>query len=112
MAGFRGGDGDAHRFRIAHLAYHQNIRGLAKCCAESRRKIRRVRADFNLLDDASNVGVLVLDRVFDGDNVSRFAAVDVVDQCGERGRFTRARGTANQDQAARQMCEGFHGREG
>src|SRR6202021_3921653 len=93
---FRGGAGCAHRFRIAHPPYHENIRCLTKGCAKGGGKIWRVSADLDLLDDAPNVGVLVLDGIFDGDDVAGFATVDVVDQCGECGRFPRTGGTADQ----------------
>src|SRR3954466_12189077 len=46
--------------------------------------------------------VLVLDRVFDGDDVPRVAAVDLLDESGERRRLARARRTAHQDEAAGQ----------
>ena len=107
MAGFRGGDGDAHRFRVAHFAYDENIRRLTQSRAEGCRKIGGVRTDFDLFDDASNVGVLVLDGIFDGDDVARLAAVDVVDQRGERGRFSGTSWTADEYKAAREMREGF-----
>ncbi len=63
-----------------------------------------------MLDDTTNVSVFVFDGIFNGDDMARFAAVDVVDQRGERGRFARTRGASDQNQAARQMREGFHGR--
>ncbi len=51
--------------------------------------------------------MLVLDRIFDGDDVPRFAMVDLVDQRRERRRLPRAGGAADEHQAARQACERF-----
>jgi hypothetical protein len=47
------------------------------------------------------------DRLFDGDDVPRIAAVDVIDQRGERGRFARAGRARDQDQATADVGEAF-----
>src|SRR6202041_1029902 len=90
-----------------HLAYHENIWRLSQGRAQRSGKIRRVRADLDLLDNASNVRVLVLDGVFDCDDVARLAAIDVVDESGEGCRFTGTSRTPDEDEAARQMRERF-----
>ena len=54
--------------------------------------------------------MLVLDGVFDDDDVARFAAIDVVDQSGEGGGLAGAGGAADEHQAARQTRQGFDGR--
>ena len=71
--------------------------------AERGRKVRRVDADLDLLDDAAVVLVLVLDRILDGDDVARVAAVDLVDERRERRRLAGAGRPADEDQAARQL---------
>ena len=105
MAGFGGGDGDAHRVGVAHFADDNDVRCLAQRGSQRRRKIGRVGADFDLLDNTAHVLVLVLDRIFDDDDVARLAAIDVVDERGHRRRFTRSGGTADQHQATRHMSK-------
>ena len=107
MAGFRGGDGDAHGFGVAHFADDDDVGRLAQGAAKRGGKIRRVDADFHLLDDAAHVLMLVLDRIFDDDDVARFAAVDVVDQGGHGRGLAGAGGAADEHQATLQMGQGF-----
>ena len=91
-----------HRFRIAHLANHDDIGRLAERGAQRGWKIRRIDADFDLLDHALLMRVLVLDRIFDRDDVLRVAPVDLVDQRRHRRRLSRAGGAADEDQAVMQ----------
>ena len=63
-------------------------------------KVDRVVADLALVDEAQPVGVLVLDRVFDGDDVRLAGAVDVVDHRRQRGALAAAGGAGDQDEAA------------
>ena len=58
-----------------------------------------VVADFDLLDDGEAVGVLVLDGVFDGDDVLSTAAVDEVEERGDGGGFAGAGGAGEEDEA-------------
>src|ERR1700735_323118 len=107
VAGFGGSYRDAHSFRVAHFADYENVRRLSQGRAESGGEIGSVRADFYLLDDAVNVFVLVLDGIFDGENVPGFILIDFVNDRGERGGFGGACGTADQHKSARKVSESF-----
>ena len=78
MPGFGGRYGDAHGLGIAHLAHHQDVRrlpqGRAQCC----REVRRIDADLDLFDYAAQMGVLVLDGVFNGQNMAGLPPVDLM----------------------------------
>ncbi len=91
-----------HRFRIAHLANHNDIGRLPKRGAQRSWKIRRVNADFDLLDYALLMRVLVLDRIFNRDDVLCVAPVDLVDERRDRRGLSRSGGTADQNQAVMQ----------
>jgi hypothetical protein len=54
------------------------------------------------------MGMFVLDRVLDRDDVAAVAGVDRVDQRGERRALARAGGTADQDEAARKTGQQLH----
>ena len=69
MAGFSGGNRDAHGFWVAHFAYDDDVRSLAQSSAQCRGKIWRVGADFDLFDNAADVLVLILDRILDRKSV-------------------------------------------
>ena len=60
MPGFRRGEGDAHRLGVAHLADHDHVGRLAQRRPQGGRKIGRVHADLDVLDEAAAVDVLVL----------------------------------------------------
>ena len=66
------------RFRVAHLAYHDHIRGLPHRGSQRGREVRRIHADLYLLNQAMVVRMLVFDRVFDGHNMPRIPLVDRV----------------------------------
>ena len=107
MAGFRGGHGNAHGFGIAHLADDEHVWRLAKSGAQRGGKIGRVMADFNLLNHAADICVLILNGIFDRDDVARVAAIDLIHQRGNRRRFARARRPADQDKSARKVGKLF-----
>ena len=102
VAGLARRQRDAHRLGIAHLADHDHVRRLPHRRAQRGREVGRVDADFNLLDDAALVQVLVLDRILDGDDVPGVAAVDHVDQRGDGGGLAGSGGAADQHQPVRQ----------
>ncbi len=109
MAGFGGGYCDAHGFRVAHFANDDDIGRLTKRGAQGGGKIRSVGADFHLFDDAANVLVLVLDGIFDDDDVARFAVIDFVDERGHGGGFAGAGRAAEKHQSAldaRELLDG------
>jgi hypothetical protein len=90
MAGFSGGNGDAHGFWVAHFAYDDDVWSLAQSGAQAV-EIRSVGADFDLFDDAADVAMLVLDGIFDDDNVAGFAMIDFVDERGHGGGLPELR---------------------
>jgi len=110
MPGFRRSYRDAHGFRVAHFADDDNVRSLAQGGAKRGGKVGSVGANFNLLDDAAHVLVLVLDGIFDDDNMTSFAAVDGVHQGGEGGGLARTGRTPDENQAARDLRKRFNRR--
>ena len=96
---------DPHRLGIAHLADDDDVGRLAQRGAQRGREVGRVDADLHLLDQALTVHVLVLDRILDGDDVPRLAAVDLLDQRRQRRRLARAGRAADEHEAARQARE-------
>jgi hypothetical protein len=110
MAGFGGGYGDAHGFGVAHFPDHDDVRRLTQRGTKRGGKIRSVDADFHLFDDAAHMVVLVLNGIFDDDDMTGFAVVDVVDERGQGGGLARACGSANEHQAALQVRQRFDGR--
>jgi hypothetical protein len=83
-----GGERDAHGLRVAHLAHHNHVGRLAHRRPQGRGKVRRIDPDLHLLDHAPLVRVVVLNRIFDGDDVLGISAVDQVDQRGNRRRLS------------------------
>ena len=69
-----------HGFRIAHFANHDDVWRLTQRGTQRRRKVRRVDADFDLLDDALLVRVLVLNRILNRHDVPGIAPVYLVDE--------------------------------
>jgi len=107
MAGFSGGHGNAHGFRIAHFAHDEHVWRLAQLGAQSSGKIRRIMPDFNLFNYATDICVLILNWIFNRDNVARVAAIDFIHQRGNGGRFARARRPTDQDKPARKVGKLF-----
>src|SRR5262249_60224013 len=75
---------------------HNYVRSLAERRAQCRRKIGRISTDFDLLYDASNVSMFVLNWIFDDDNVARFTMIDFIDE------RSHGRGLAGTSRAAKQ----------
>lgn len=109
VSGFGGGDGDAHGLGVAHLADDEDVGGLAQGGSQGGREVRGVDADLDLLDYAAQVSVLVLDGVFDGDDMARFPSIDFVNQGGDGGGLAGAGGASDKDQSSRQAAERFDG---
>ena len=101
---------NAHRLRIAHLADDDDVWRLAEGGAKRGGEVRRVDADFDLLDQALAVRVLVLDRILDRDDVPRVALVDLVHQRRQRRRLAGAGRPADEHEPARQPRDGLDGR--
>ena len=99
---FRRRDRGVNRLQVAHFADQNHVRVLPQHAPQRFGEVRHVHADFALGDDGLLVFVIILDGVFDGDDVGFVALlVDDVDHGGERGRLARAGGAGHQHQAAR-----------
>jgi len=108
MAGFGGGYGDAHGFRVAHFTYDDDVWSLTKGGAQSGGKIGSVGADFDLFDDAAHVVMLVLDGIFNDDNVAGFAMIDFVDERSHGGGFAGAGSAAEENESAGKLAKIFY----
>ena len=76
---------EAHGFRIAHFAHHQDIRIFAHGIEQRLLKTGSVAADFALANERTDRFELVFDRMLNRDDVARFGLVNFLDQCGESG---------------------------
>ncbi len=101
VSGFGRSHRDAHGLGIAHFAHDNHVGSLPQGGTQRGREVGRVHSDFHLLHDALEMLMLVLERVFDGDDVARFAAIDFVNQRSHGRGLSRARRSADQNQAAR-----------
>ena len=101
VARFRRGERDAHRLRVAHLADDDHVGRLPQRRAQGGGEVGRIHADFDLLDHAALVGVVVLDRVLHGHDVPRVARVDLRDERRHRRRLAGPGGAGDQHEAAR-----------
>src|SRR4029077_3795675 len=110
MTSFRGGHRDAHGFCVTHFTDHDNVGSLAQRGAKCGGEVGSVGAYFDLLDDAAHVLMLILDGIFDDDDVTSLAAVDSVHQGGEGGGLACAGGTPDENQTARELRKRFHRR--
>src|SRR2546425_9985123 len=61
-------------------------------------KVRSVAAHLDLLDNGASVGVLVLDGIFNGDDMIPAARIDQVDESGQRGTFSAPGGSRHEHQ--------------
>ena len=78
MARFRGRHADLNRFAIAHFSDEHDLRGLAKCRAQSGSKVDEVVTHFALIEGRSLLGVDEFDRIFQRDDMDRLRFVQVV----------------------------------
>ena len=109
VTGFGGGDGRFDRLEVTHFAHEDDIGILAEGAADRLGKAGDIDVNFPLGDDAFFMGMIVLDRVLDGDDVGLSVLVDPVHHGGEGGGFSRSGGTGDQDQAAGAGEEGLDG---
>ena len=100
VAGFRRGDRRFHRFQVAHFADENDVRVLAEGAPEGLAERGDIHADFALGDDGFLVAVVILDRVFDRDDVAIARLVDDVDHAREGRGFSGTGGSRDQHEAA------------
>ncbi len=112
MAGLSRRYCDSHGLRIAHFADHNDVWRLAQGGPQRRGKIWCVYPNFDLLDQAAKVDVLILDRIFDGDDVPGISLIDQINQGSQCRGFSRPCRATNQNQSPRQTAQSLHhGRE-
>ena len=87
VARFRGGHSRFDGLEVAHFAHKNDIRILAQGPADCLSKAGYIDVDFALGDDAFFVGMIILDRILDSDDVRLSVLVDPVDHGGEGGRL-------------------------
>src|SRR6059058_1623204 len=100
MAGFRGHQCGLDRLEVAHFADKDYVWILPQAAAKSLGKITRIDVHLTLRYERFLILVQEFDRVFDRDDVAVAFLVDMIDNCGERGRFTRAGRSGYKDEAA------------
>jgi hypothetical protein len=93
------------RLEVAHLAQEDHVGVLTQHAPHGLGEGRDVLPDFALGDDRLLVLVVVLDRVFDRDDVPLEVHVDVVDHRRQRGRLAGPRRSGHEQQAPRTVAE-------
>src|SRR5688500_14807029 len=104
MAGFRGVEREAHRFRVAHFTDHQDVWILAHGVEQRLFKTRRVAPDFPLANERADRFKLIFDGMLDRDDVTRFDLVNLLNQSGECGGLAAAGRSADEDESVR-VCD-------
>ena len=84
VARLGGGHGDFNRLAVAHFADEDHLRRLAQRRAQPVGVRVEIRDEFTLVEGALVVRVDELHRVFQGHDVERLRAVNLVEHGGER----------------------------
>ena len=95
---------------VTHLAHEDDIRILPEGGAQGLREAVRVEPDLALVDHRAPILVQELDRILDGENVSRTGAIDVIDHRRERRRLARAGDPGHEDEATLLFAKPLHRR--
>ena len=101
VSGFGKRDRGFHRFFVADLADHDDVRRFAHRILQRFMVAVGIQAHLALVDHRLLVPVQVFDRIFDRENVAGYVGVAVVDHRRQRRGFSGTGGTDQQDQAAR-----------
>ena len=99
------GEGEGDCFQVPHFTHEDDVGILAEGGAESVGETGGLDGDFALGNDGLFATVDEFDRFLDGDDVPGEVDVDVVEQCGERGGFSGAGGTGDEDKAGAHVAE-------
>lgn len=99
MAGFGRVQGQTHGFGIAHFANHQDVRIFAHGINQGLLESGGVAADFALADKRANGRELILDGLFESNDVAGLRLVDLLDQRSHGGGFATPGWPANEDEA-------------
>ncbi len=108
VAGFGGSDRGGDRFQVSHFADEDDVGVHPECSPQSFRERRHVDTDFALIDCRLLVIVVVLDRVFQRDDVMINIVVDPVDHAGQTGGLAGTGRPGDQEQASRPLNEFPH----
>ena len=100
VAGVRGPQGDPQGLHVAQLADEDDVGVLTQGLPKGLIERGRVHAHLDLGDQGLLVGMNVLDRVFDRDDLGPVVGVDQVDHGGERRALSAAGRAGHQRQAA------------
>ena len=98
-------DGGAHGIGVPHLAHQDHIRVLPQRGPDRFGKGGHVGVQLPLVHQTLPVGMNVLYRVFDGDDVTGAIRIDLVNQGRQRCRLAAARGARDQHQAVAKFRE-------
>ncbi len=99
MASFRRCQNRRDRLRIAHFPDQNHIRILPQDAPQRSRKIGRIPAHLDLLDDGLPVRVQKFNRVFNGHHVIATMRIHQIHQRGQRRTFAAAGGSRHQNQS-------------
>ena len=99
MSGLRHRECHFNRLDVPQLTNQNEIRVLAQNAFERVTETLGVRAYLPLIHDAILVLVDKFDRIFDGNHVAEFFAIENVQQRSQCRGLTTARGTGDQNQA-------------
>jgi hypothetical protein len=92
-----GGQADLDRLPIPHFADEDHLRRLAERGPQSARKGIEIVPHLPLIEGGHLVGMGVLDRIFEGDDVDRLLFIDIIEERRERRRLAASRRTGHED---------------
>ena len=93
-------DGRRDRLQVAHFSHENHVGIHTQGPAKRFREARDVHADFPLIDHRFLVRVVILDRIFDRDDVVIVVVVKPVDHAGQTRRLATPRRTRHQEQTS------------
>ena len=108
VAGLGGGDGRLDRRQVSHLADEDDVRVHTEGPADGLGEIGDVDPDLALIHERLLMLVVILDRVFDRDDVPVHVVVDPVDHARQARRLARPRRAGDEDQASGASDQLFH----
>ena len=103
VTGFRRRDRRRDRFKVSHFAHEDHVRVHSQSTSQSFREAWNVNADLTLINRGMFMLVIVLDRVFQSDDVMIHVMVHPVDHRRETGRLTGTCRTCHEEQTTRSL---------
>ncbi len=110
MAGLGGTESDFHRLAVAHFADQNDLGCLAQSGTQTVGIGIEIESQFALVKSGFFMGMLIFDRILKGDDMYRFAFVDLIQNRCQRGGFTGTRSAGNKYQTIfflRNLIHGF-----